>query len=239
MRDHAPSPERGSDAAPLALLNGDPGPGTAKARALLTRAGLRVADLGGAGAAGATLAVLVGQAPVAGRLERIAAAVAAHPRLPLLATMPAESTSAQLRRAMQAGAAGLVLDDRVETSLAASALAVAAGQLALPPTLGRRIAPRPLSYREKQILGLVVRGLTNRQIADRLYVAESTVKTHLSSSMRKLDVRSRAEAAAVVLDPEEPLGAAVLATIPALDQTDDQAGDGARKIGAPPVVELA
>jgi DNA-binding NarL/FixJ family response regulator len=60
-----------------------------------------------------------------------------------------------------------------------------------------------LSHREREILELVATGLTNRQIADRLFVAESTVKSHLSSSLHKLDVRSRAEAAALLLDPEE------------------------------------
>jgi predicted transcriptional regulator len=61
---------------------------------------------------------------------------------------------------------------------------------------------------------LVVAGCTNRQIARELYVAESTVKTHLSSALRKLDVRSRAEAAALILDPEEGQGLAILTLAP-------------------------
>jgi DNA-binding NarL/FixJ family response regulator len=56
----------------------------------------------------------------------------------------------------------------------------------------------------------VVQGFTNGQIAHRLCVAESTVKTHLSSAFSKLDVGSRAEAAALVLDPEEGYGLGVL-----------------------------
>ena len=55
-------------------------------------------------------------------------------------------------------------------------------------------------------MGLVVLGYTNRQIADALFLAESTVKTHLSSAFGKLDARSRSEAAAVILDPEEGHG---------------------------------
>ena len=72
----------------------------------------------------------------------------------------------------------------------------------MPPSLRAHVAPRPLSYREKEILGLVVQGLSNRQVADRLFVAESTVKTHLSSAFAKLDAHSRSEVAARLLDPE-------------------------------------
>ena len=79
----------------------------------------------------------------------------------------------------------------------------------LPPSLGRKIARRHLSHREKQILSLVAIGYTNQQIADRLVLAESTIKTHLSSAFSKLDTRSRAEAAAMILDPEEGYGVAM------------------------------
>jgi DNA-binding NarL/FixJ family response regulator len=51
--------------------------------------------------------------------------------------------------------------------------------------------------------GIVFEGATNREIADRLYLAERTVKSHLSTAFTKLGVRSRAEAAALVLDPDE------------------------------------
>jgi DNA-binding NarL/FixJ family response regulator len=57
---------------------------------------------------------------------------------------------------------------------------------------------------------MVVRGLTNRQIAHELFLAESTVKTHLSSAFSKLNTRSRAEAAAIILDPDEGLGDSIL-----------------------------
>ena len=50
-----------------------------------------------------------------------------------------------------------------------------------------------------------MQGLTNREIAPQLYLAESTVKTHLSSAFRKLDARSRAEAVARIQDPESRL----------------------------------
>jgi DNA-binding NarL/FixJ family response regulator len=65
------------------------------------------------------------------------------------------------------------------------------------------VNPPALSQREKEILALVAAGLTNGQIATRLYLAESTVKTHLSSAFRRLGVRSRREAAALVLSSDD------------------------------------
>ena len=85
-----------------------------------------------------------------------------------------------------------------------------AGQLAVPVSLGRQIAPRPLSHREKQILSLVIRGCTNREIAHKLFLAESTVKTHLSSSFRKLDAGARSEAVERIMDPENGYGTVIL-----------------------------
>ena len=61
---------------------------------------------------------------------------------------------------------------------------------------------RALTTREKQILALVITGLTNAQIAGRLFLAESTIKSHLSSAFSKLGVSSRYEAATVILDSE-------------------------------------
>ena len=96
-----------------------------------------------------------------------------------------------------------------------TARAILAGQLTVPSALGRQIAPQPLSHREKQVLALVVKGLTNREIAGRLYLAESTVKTHLASAFRKLDARSRADAVARIQDPETGYGMGVLTSVDA------------------------
>ena len=137
------------------------------------------------------------------RVERLRRIHARHAGLPLVTTMPADTSSMLLRRVLQAGADGIVAEGSLERSLVPSIQAVAAGQLAVPARLRRQIAPRHLTYREKQIMGLVVIGYTNRQIADELILAESTVKTHLSSAFAKLEARSRAEAAALVLDPDE------------------------------------
>jgi hypothetical protein len=58
---------------------------------------------------------------------------------------------------------------------------------------------------------LVAMGLTNADIARRLHVVETTVKTHVATSLRKLGVRSRSEAAQLVLNPDERAGAGIAA----------------------------
>jgi DNA-binding NarL/FixJ family response regulator len=147
----------------------------------------------------------------AARLRDIRELAEADPTCSILAIVPADAPNASLRRSLLAGSAGIVYDNEVEQALVATARAILAGQLAVPSALGRQLAPRPLSHREKQILGLVVKGKTNREIANSLFLAESTVKTHLSSAFRKIDARSRAEAVARIQDPESGYGPSILA----------------------------
>ena len=110
-----------------------------------------------------------------------------------------------VRAALAAGADAYVDEAALDTALPAALRAVAAGQVSVPRSV-RDVLGRPaLSHREKEVLVLVARGLTNSQVAARLYLAESTVKSHLSSSFRKLGVRSRREAAAIVLDSDNGL----------------------------------
>lgn len=133
-----------------------------------------------------------------------------YPDASILAIMPAGAANASLRRVMLAGATGIVFDDSLDRALVPTARATLAGQLTVPSTLGRQIAPRPLSHREKQILALVMVGATNHEIAGKLFLAESTVKTHLSSAFRKLDARSRSEAVTRIMDPESGYGTSIL-----------------------------
>ena len=119
------------------------------------------------------------------------------------------ASAAACQRLLDEGAAGVVLEanlDALPTALAA----VAAGQLVLPGSVVSARRRAGLSDREKQVLGLVVLGLTNAAIARRLYLAESTVKSHMQSVFAKLGVRSRKDAVAAVLDPERGLGLGVL-----------------------------
>ncbi len=133
-------------------------------------------------------------------------------RLPdarLLVVGPPDSRAA-VRTTIEAGADGLVFDCDVERALGPTVWAISVGQVAVPATQRRELDAPTLSGREKQVLGLVVMDLSNREIASRLYVAESTVKCHLSSVFAKLGVRSRHEAVRLILDPEQRLGLGIL-----------------------------
>lgn len=115
-----------------------------------------------------------------------------------------------VRAALVAGVAGVVLLDDLDATLWPCLLAVQSGRTCVPRGHRRQIEPPALSAREKQILGLVVMGYMNGQIAAQLFLAESTVKSHLSSAFGKLGVRSRNEAVSLILDPERGLGMGIL-----------------------------
>jgi DNA-binding NarL/FixJ family response regulator len=157
------------------------------------------------------LVVLVAPLREDARLRQVREAAEAHADAAILVIVPAGVPNAGLRRVLLAGATGIVLEDDVERALVPTARALLAGQLTVPTALGRQIAPRPLSHREKQILALVVLGKTNREIAHALFLSESTVKTHLSSAFRKIDARSRSEAVVRIQDPDSGFALGVLA----------------------------
>jgi DNA-binding NarL/FixJ family response regulator len=116
----------------------------------------------------------------------------------------------ELRLALAAGAAGVVLEPDVADALAVTVRAALAGQVCVPRRQSQQVEPAALSGREKQILGLVVLGYSNAQIAEQLFLAESTVKSHLSSAFVKLGVKSRNEAVDLILDPERGVGFGIL-----------------------------
>ncbi|MDQ6712221.1 MAG: response regulator transcription factor, partial [Candidatus Dormibacteraeota bacterium] len=109
-----------------------------------------------------------------------------------------------------AGASGYVLKDVDPVTLARSIQDAHAGRFQLDDALTRRVIMRlgsalkrsrrplaePLTERETQILRMVVEGTSNKAIANRLGLGEGTVKSHLRNIYRKLQVRTRAEAAA-------------------------------------------
>jgi DNA-binding NarL/FixJ family response regulator len=112
--------------------------------------------------------------------------------------------------ALKAGASGFLLKDAPADQLIAGIRVIAAGDALLAPTVTRRLveefARRPLpppdgpaelaelTAREREILTLVARGLTNAEIAERLVVGESTVKTHVGNVFTKLALRDRVQA---------------------------------------------
>jgi DNA-binding NarL/FixJ family response regulator len=117
---------------------------------------------------------------------------------------------AALHRLMATGVHGLVLAPDIERSLAATVRAVGAGQLCTTEEVRATLAPKPLSSREREILVTVILGLSNGEIARRLHISENTVKSHLASIFDKLGVRSRAEAAELVSDPEDVLATGIV-----------------------------
>ena len=122
---------------------------------------------------------------------------------------PPPTPTASTRR-LEAGAHGFVREVDLVATLAPTVRAVHAGQLVVPPMARASVVRPPLSHREKQTLQLLVLGLTNAEIAQRLYLAESTVKCHLTSIFSKLGVRSRNEAVAQVVERQDGLGLGVL-----------------------------
>jgi DNA-binding NarL/FixJ family response regulator len=133
------------------------------------------------------------------------------PMTGIVAVMPEDSRRG-VRRALEAGADGVVFDTMLESALSVTVRAVLAGQTVVPAA-GRLELDRPtLSTREKQVLGMVVAGMSNKAIAGELYLAESTVKCHLSSAFSKLGVRSRNEAADLILHSGGDSGGGVLAS---------------------------
>jgi DNA-binding NarL/FixJ family response regulator len=115
-----------------------------------------------------------------------------------------------LRAALAAGVRGVVRAGELASALGPCLEAVRTGQICVPSREARQVEPTALSPREKQVLGLVVLGYMNSQIAERLFLAESTVKSHLSSAFSKLGVASRNEAVELILDPARGLGMGIL-----------------------------
>ncbi|HET6998077.1 MAG TPA: response regulator transcription factor [Solirubrobacterales bacterium] len=128
----------------------------------------------------------------------------ALPQVPVVAVVRDDGTGGVSRTVLEASVEGLVHSARVADALAPTVRAVAAGQIVLPQSEYRRAVPVVLSHRERQVLRLAVEGLTNDAIAKTLYLSCSTVKSHLTSAFAKLSVRSRSEAAVVLLNPDEP-----------------------------------
>jgi DNA-binding NarL/FixJ family response regulator len=109
---------------------------------------------------------------------------------------------------LNAGASGFVLKDDPPEQLIDAIRTVAAGDALLSPAVTKRVikqfarAPRPelpkgfdeLTAREREILRLVVDGLSNAEIGEQLFIGETTVKTHVTHILQKLDLRDRVQA---------------------------------------------
>ncbi|MGB9378516.1 MAG: response regulator transcription factor [Mycobacteriales bacterium] len=118
--------------------------------------------------------------------------------------------------AIMAGAAGYLLKQVKGTDLVGTIRRLAAGESLLDPKLTAKVLERlrnpvaedpryaSLTEQERRILGLIAAGMTNRQIAERMFLAEKTVKNYVSGLLRKLGMQRRTEAA--VFAAERRLG---------------------------------
>ena len=143
--------------------------------------------------------------------------VSPAPRVIMLTTFDVDE---YVYTALQAGASGFLLKDVSPEQLVAAVRLVAAGDALLAPSITRRLVERfakpaavvpqsnsaelnTLTSREREVLVLMARGLSNAELADRLTLSEATVKTHVARILSKLGLRDRVQA--VVLAYESGL----------------------------------
>jgi DNA-binding NarL/FixJ family response regulator len=138
------------------------------------------------------------------RVPRVRKLRELHPDAALVVIVADRRT--ELHQTLACGVRGVVAECDVEAALGATLHAVSCGQMVVPPQERPPLQRPVMSHREKEVLELVVLGLTNQQIAARLFLSESTVKSHLNSVYSKLGARSRSEATALTLDPTLDLG---------------------------------
>ncbi len=124
---------------------------------------------------------------------------------PAIVAISPTATATGVRRALDAGADAIVFEPLLESTLAVTVSAVGSGQSVVPREMRASVERPAFSHRERQVLTFVSQGLTNAQIADELFLSESTIKSHLSSAFAKFGVRSRREAAALFLELENTM----------------------------------
>ena len=138
--------------------------------------------------------------------RRLAARTRPRPRILILTTYDLDE---YVYEALRAGASGFLLKDTPPEQLAPAIRVIASGEALLAPSVTRRLIeefarhparlvpqpqPNPLTEREREVLRLLARGLSNTEIASRLHLGDTTVKTHLSNVFNKLALRDRVQA---------------------------------------------
>jgi DNA-binding NarL/FixJ family response regulator len=138
-----------------------------------------------------------------------------HPDPPTIVVLTTFDQNEYVYRALSAGAAGFLLKDAPSSRLIAAVRAAATGDSLIEPSITRRLVERfaapsepvalpsalsALTERERDVLRLVARGLSNAEIAAELVVAETTVKTHVARVLAKLGVRDRVQAVVVAYE---------------------------------------
>ena len=152
------------------------------------------------------VAILDGRLPDGSGIDVCREVRSRHPEIAALILTSYDDDEA-LFAAIMAGAAGYVLKQIRGNDLVDAVRRIAAGQSLLDPAVTQRVLDRlrsgptrddalaPLTDQERRILELIGEGLTNRQIAERMFLAEKTVKNYVSSLLGKLGMQRRTQAA--------------------------------------------
>ena len=140
--------------------------------------------------------------------RRILAQTSPPPKILVLTTFDLDE---YVWEALRAGAGGFLLKDAAPTQIADAVRSVASGESIMAPAVTRRLIERfvrtpppgtstqsarfaELTERELEVVALIARGLSNREIAARLFLSEATVKTHVTRALGKLGLRDRVQA---------------------------------------------
>ncbi|MFB8209030.1 response regulator [Streptomyces sp. NPDC056010] len=145
--------------------------------------------------------------------RRILTGASGQPRVIILTTFDLDR---YVYAALSAGASGFLLKDVTPEQLTAAVRTVRTGDALLAPAITRRLVERftrrggdtaalhrdlaALTPRELEVLGLLARGLSNAELAARLHLAETTVKTHVARILAKLGLRDRVQAVIVAYE---------------------------------------
>ncbi|GAA1678460.1 response regulator transcription factor [Kribbella yunnanensis] len=140
--------------------------------------------------------------PVLDGVDATARITAEFPDVAVL-VLTTYADDASIATALRAGARGYLTKDAGRVEIGAALRSTAAGQSTFDPEVTRKLvaglAPEPpttdgLTARETEVLRLIARGLSNSEIAQRLFISEATVKTHINNTFAKIGARHRAEA---------------------------------------------
>ncbi|HJP80053.1 MAG TPA: response regulator transcription factor [Pseudonocardiaceae bacterium] len=145
--------------------------------------------------------------PVLDGVEATRRITAEHPGIAVL-VLTTYADDESIATALQAGALGYLTKDAGRVEIASALRSAAAGQSTFDPTVAGKLvaamtasaAPVPrtnpdgLTAREVEVLALMAGGLSNPEIATRLYIGQTTVKTHINNAFAKIGARNRAEA---------------------------------------------
>ncbi|MGW0192735.1 response regulator [Nonomuraea sp. NPDC003201] len=151
--------------------------------------------------------------PVMDGVEATRRIARAHPEVAVV-VLTTYDDDRSVDSALLAGACGYLTKDAGRAEIAAALRSAAAGQSTFSAVVSRRLvdalsraAPPPVSacpdgltVREVEVLRLVARGMSNAEIGSALFIAETTVKTHINNAFAKIGVRNRTEAAAYARD---------------------------------------